>query len=221
MLIEFILMRTTLKAVAILLLLQLVFLGTACVKANTDPLNASWYVTDSGGNPINGAKLTFYYSTSTFGPFATVSGVTVEDKIANTYQNPAITGDWNPNHLTGIANVDLYIADIDQYLFYVQIDYGISTWFWPDATSTKPGDPSWHPASATGSPTLYAASGYSLGNDPTTAYPTKMPTTTATSGIPLSVSLALLAVLAALVAYALRKRFPQQTTKERGGSPKP
>src|SRR4030042_5891896 len=127
-------MRAILQALTILSLLQLIFLSVASFKANPDPLNTGWYVTDFYGNPVNGAHLTIYYSTSPSGSFTAIPSSIVEDRIANAYQNPVITGFWNNDHPAGMAKVDLHLQQISGYYFYVIIEYNSITWQWPLAS---------------------------------------------------------------------------------------
>ena len=144
------------------------------VNATPDPVEVSWYVTGVSGTPIDGASLTIYWSTSTSGPFAPVPAdspdVYVYDKIANVKQNPIATGYWNPEMPHGMAVCALHPkGGLAGLYFYVEITASGSTWYWPVATSTKPGSPSWTPVAATGSPSGYAAD---IGTGPGTAYPT-------------------------------------------------
>jgi uncharacterized repeat protein (TIGR01451 family) len=153
------------------------------VGADPDPspVEVSWYVTDTSNAPINGASLTIYWATSPNGPFAIMPydyGETyILDKIANIRRNPIYTGYWNPDHPNGMAVCDLHPGPggISGLYFYVRIDYGMYSWYWPVATSYKPGTPSWGPVAASGSPSGYAAAGPGIGNGPTTAYPTQQP----------------------------------------------
>ena len=144
-------------------------------SASPEPLNVSWYVTDASNAPIDGASLTIYWATSASGPFTTMAPSIVEDKIANKFQNPITTGYWNPAHPHGMAVADLHITSVSSYYFYVAVQYGTYVWYWPTASSTKPGDSTWHPVAASGSPSSYAASGNGFGNGPSTAYPTQQP----------------------------------------------
>lgn len=138
-------------------------------------LNVSWYVTDASNAPIDGANLTIYWATSANGPFNKMIPLIVQDKIANAFQNPITTGYWNPAHPHGMAVADLHIGSVSRYYFYVVVQYGTSVWYWPIASSTKPGDTTWHPVAASGTPSSWAASGNGFGNGPTTAYPTQQP----------------------------------------------
>jgi uncharacterized repeat protein (TIGR01451 family) len=144
-------------------------------SASPEPLNVSWYVTDASNAPIDGASLTIYWATSASGPFTAMSSSIVEDKVANAFQNPITTGYWNPAHPHGMAVADLHITSVSSYYFYVVVQYGTYLWDWPIASSYKPGDSTWHPVTASGSPSGYAASGNGFGNGPSTAYPTQQP----------------------------------------------
>ena len=144
-------------------------------SASPDPLNVSWYVTDASNAPIDGASLTIYWATSASGSFTAMPSSVVEDKIANTFQNPITTGYWNPAHPHGMALADLHITSVSSYYFYVVVQYGTYVWYWPMASSYKPGDSTWQPVTASGSPSGYAASGNGFGNGPSTAYPTQQP----------------------------------------------
>jgi len=193
-------------ALAIPLLLWTILVAPK-VNASPDPLNVSWYVTDSGGNPIDNAHLTIYWSTSTSGPFTQMSSSIVEDKIASAYQNPFITGYWNPTYQHGYALADLHITSVGSYYFYVTIDYDAQpTWYWPVATSVKPGDPTWTSVVATGSPSGFAASGSGFGNGITTAYPTQPPPPQVIPEVPLGPAMALLSMMVASVIYVGMKR---------------
>jgi len=148
--------------------------------ANPDPVNVAWYVTDSNGDPLNGAQLTIYWATSASGPFtvmpADMENTYVLDRVAGIKQNPIVTGYWNPTYPDGMANSDVHPANgLSGLYFYVTIEYGALTWYWPVADSIKPGDPTWVPVPATGSPSGYAADGPGIGTGVTTAYPTRHP----------------------------------------------
>jgi hypothetical protein len=192
-----------------------VMFSASTAKANPDPVAVSWFVKDAGGTPIDGAWLKIYYSTSPNGPFslvpANMGSIYVEDRIPDpdVRRNPVISGYWNPDHNKGIAFADVHVPGVGGYYFYVEINYGTNTWYWPIATSTKPGDPSWVPVLAPGSPTGYAASGNGIGNGPTTAYPTSPPPNKVVPEVPLGPLMATSSMIAAFVAYVgLRKRRP-------------
>jgi len=144
----------------------------AAIPVMANPLNVAWYVTDSGGNPLDGAGLTIYWSTSPDGPFTSMDPSIVEDKIAGVFQNPVVTGRWTSDHDQGIALADLRITSVSSYYLYSKITDGAQVWYWPVATSYKPGDLTWEPVAASGSPSGYAATGNGFGNGVTTAYPT-------------------------------------------------
>ncbi|NWG10440.1 hypothetical protein HXY33_01625 [Candidatus Bathyarchaeota archaeon] len=188
-----------------------VMLSTPTVRA--DPVAVSWLVKDATGTPIDGAWLTIYYSTSPEGPFTTVpadaGSIYVEDRIANpdVNRNPVISGYWNPDHNTGLAFADVHVPGVEGFYFYVEINYASNTWYWPIATSIKPGDSSWAPVLAPGSPTGYAASGNGIGNGPTTAYPTCPPPDKVIPEVPLGPLMATTSMIVAFGAYfGLRKR---------------
>jgi hypothetical protein len=188
-------------------------LAPTIVKANPDPVAVSWLVLDSSGNPIDGAWLTIYYSTSTSGPFTPVPADTVhiyvEDRIPSPYirRNPVISGYFNPDHDEGVAFADVHVPAVENYCFYVEINYDSMQWYWPIATSKKPGDPSWDPVMATGSPSGYAASGNGIGNGPTTAYKTRPPPDKIIPEVPLGPIFASIAMIGAFGAYfGVRKR---------------
>jgi uncharacterized repeat protein (TIGR01451 family)/fimbrial isopeptide formation D2 family protein len=144
-------------------------------SASPEPLNVSWYVTNASNTPIDGAWLTIWNATSASGTFLQTPSSVVEDKIANAFQNPITTGWWNPAHPHGMAVADLQITSVSSYYFYVEVHSGTYVWYWPIASSYKPGDLTWHPVTASGSPSGYAASGNGFGNGPSTAYPTQQP----------------------------------------------
>ena len=162
-------------------------------SANPDPVEVSWHVTDTGGNSINGAKLTIYWATSTSGPFTVfpaqdalgnyiidkINGVTTDPpgppKMSGPKQNPIISGYWNPTYTAGMTICDLHPkGGLSGLYFYVKIEAGSDVWYWPVAASTKPGDSSWAPVAAS-TPSGYAAAGPGIGTGPTTAYPTRPP----------------------------------------------
>jgi hypothetical protein len=151
------------------------------VSATPDPVGISWYVTGTSSTPIDGANLTIYWATSPNGPFTIMpfddgAGTYILDRIANVRQNPIITGYWNPDHPSGMAVAEVHPqGGISGLCFYARIDYGVYSWYWPVASSYKPGDPSWAPVVASGSPSGYAAAGPAIGNGVTTAYPTQQP----------------------------------------------
>lgn len=151
------------------------------VSANPDPVGISWYVTGTSSTPIDGANLTIYWATSPNGPFTIMpfddgAGTYILDRIANVRQNPIITGYWNPDHPSGMAVAEVHPqGGISGLCFYARMDYGVYSWYWPVASSYKPGDPSWAPVVASGSPSGYAAAGPAIGNGVTTAYPTQQP----------------------------------------------
>lgn len=153
-------------------------LAANMVYANPDPVMVSWYVTDIDSTPINNATLTIYWATSPDGPFTIMpkddgAGTYVYDKIADVKQNPVYTGYWNPTYPNGMAVCDIHpMSGLAGLYFYVKITYDSVVEYWPTATSYKPGDPSWEPTLATGSPSGYAAAGPGIGTGPTTAYPT-------------------------------------------------
>jgi hypothetical protein len=151
------------------------------VSATPDPVGISWYVTGTSSTPIDGANLTIYWATSPNGPFTIMpfddgAGTYILDRIANVRQNPIITGYWNPDHPSGMAVAEVHPqGGISGLCFYARIDYGVYSWYWPVASSYKPGDPSWAPVVASGSPSGYAADGPAIGNGVTTAYLTQQP----------------------------------------------
>jgi uncharacterized repeat protein (TIGR01451 family) len=145
------------------------------VCAYPDPLNVSWYVTDASNAPIDGASLTIHWATSASGPFTAMPSSIVQDKIADAFQNPITTGYWNPAHPHGMALADLHITSVSSYYFYAEVQYGTYVWYWPIASSYKPGDSTWQPVAASGSPSSCAASGNGFGNGPSTAFPTQQP----------------------------------------------
>lgn len=177
--------------------------------AKANPLVVSWYitVTDGSGIPIDGALLTIYWSNSTDGPFTQIDSSIVEDRIADKYQNPVITGYWNPDHPHGMAVTDLHITNVENYCFYVKMEYDSTTEYWPQADSIKPGDETWAPVAARGSPSGYAASGNSLGNGPTTAYPNYTPPDNVVPEVPLGPTVATASMVLGLVGYVgVRRR---------------
>jgi hypothetical protein len=161
--------------VGLIAVLFMVFI-VSTVKA--DPVNVAWYVTDSFGNPVDGAKLTIYWANSTDGPFTIMpfddgKDTYVEDKVAGVRQNPIDTGYWNRDHPHGMAVCEIHPkGGLDGLYFYVKIEYGSTVEYWPTALSYKPGESSWAPVAASGSPSGYAAAGPGIGNGVTTAYPT-------------------------------------------------
>jgi hypothetical protein len=203
-----------------LLLMQTAF-------ANPDPLEVSWNITDVYGNPINGAKLTIYWSTSTNGPFSIVpadtatvfvvdkvDGVTSDPpgppKMSGPKQNPIISGYWNPTYTAGMAICDLHVTGISGYYFYAKIEAGSDVWYWPVATSTKPGDATWAPVAASGSPSGYATAGNGMGTGPTTAFPTRPPPTPGAPEFPIDTA-AIVSVTAMLFfALTVKRKKPLQ-----------
>jgi len=209
-------------------LLTLLWAISAAPKVNAmpDPVEVCWYVTDISGTPINGASLTIYWSTSTSGPFTVfpaedalgnylldkVNGVTTDPpgppKMSGPKQNPIISGYWNPTYTAGMAICDLHpIGGLSGLYFYAQIEYDLVVEYWPTATSIKPGDPSWTPVSASGSPSGFAAAGPGIGTGPTTAYPTHPPPPPVIPEVPLGPVMATVSMMTALVAYVgIRRR---------------
>ncbi len=178
---------------------------------NADPLLVSWYitVTDGSGMPVDGAQLTIYWATSKTGPFTPVPPEIVEDRIAgnDVYQNPAITGYFNPEHPHGMAVVDIRSTRVWQYYFYVKIEYDSTTEYWPQANSIKPGADTWAPVAASGSPSGYTALGSGLGNGPTTAYPNHPPPDNTVPEVPLGPSIAAISMAMGVVGYVgIRRR---------------
>lgn len=171
--------------ISLLAILSLPLITT--VKAN--PVEVCWYVTD-GGIPVDGAHLTIYWATSTSGPFSAMDSSLVEDKIAGTYQNPVITGYWNPDHPNGMAVVDLRITALSGYYFYVKIEANGKTWYWPTDGGCVPGN--------------------GIGAGPTSAWPTDdapPPPNNSVPEVPLGPMVATASMLAAFVGYvAIRRR---------------
>jgi hypothetical protein len=203
-------------------LVVLIALTLAQARANPDPVLVSWYVTNTSGDPINNARLTIYYATSTSGPWNIfpagsgppgnftldkVNGATTTPPGPEVYQNPIISGYWNPNHTAGMAVCDIHPSGgLNGLYFYVKIEYDSTTEYWPQPTSYKPGDPSWAPVVAT-SPSGYAAAGPSIGNGPTTAYPTHGPPPHVIPEVPMGPVMATVSMIAAFgVYFGLRKR---------------
>ena len=195
-----------LKKNCVFLIVVSVLLAFSFTKTYANPLNTAWYVTDSSNNTLNGAHLTIYWSTSTSGPFTAMASSVVEDKVAGAYQNPVITGYWNPSHPDGMAVVDLHITHVGNYYFYVKIEYNSLVWYWPTATSTKPGDSSWASVSASGSPSGYAATGDGLGNGPTTAFSTKGPPVHPPVVPEFGLGIETITGLGMLIAYAIKRK---------------
>jgi hypothetical protein len=197
-------------------LIAVLFMVLIVSTVKADPVNVAWYVTDSFGNPVDGAKLTIYWATSSSGPFTIMpandgAGTYVFDEIAKVRQNPIYTGRWNPDHPHGMAVCDIHPkGGLDGLYFYVKIEYGSTVKYWPTALSYKPGEPSWAPVAATGSPSGYAAAGPGLGNGVTTAYPTYVcPPQLAIPEVPLGTIVAMVSLVSAFGAYfGLRKRKP-------------
>jgi hypothetical protein len=183
------------------------------VSANPDPVTVSWYVTDSGGTPLDGTSITVYWATSPSGPFTEMPagsgppGTYVLDKIAGAYQNPVYTGDWNPTYPHGMAVCDIHPkGGLSGLYFYVNITKGTFSLCWPTATSTKPGDPSWASVLASGSPSGYAAAGPGIGTGPTTAY-RLWPPPPVIPEVPLGPIMAVASMMTAFGAYSgLRRR---------------
>ncbi|MEM3760871.1 MAG: hypothetical protein QXZ02_07180 [Candidatus Bathyarchaeia archaeon] len=200
------------KLVVGLIAVLVTVLIASVVKA--EPVNVAWYVTDGFGNPIDGAKLTIYWATSPSGPFNVMpaddgAGTYIEDKIANVRQNPIYTGYWNPNHTSGMAVCDIHPkGGLNGLYFYVKIEYDSTVEYWPTALSYKPGDPSWAPVAASGSPSGYAAAGSGIGNGVTTAYPTCVcPPQQVIPEVPFGTVMAMVSLVSAFGAYfGLRKR---------------
>jgi hypothetical protein len=210
----------------LLLSLTLIFAATitlSTVKAN--PVEVSWYVTDVSSVPIDGARLTIYWSTSTSGPFSMfpadgaagyiidkINGVTTDPpgppKMSGPKQNPIISGYWNPDHTHGMAICDLHPnGGLSGLYFYAKIEYDSTVEYWPTATSYKLGDPSWTPTVAGGSPSGYAAAGPGIGNGPTTAYPTHGPPPPQIPEVPLGPIIATVSMIAAFgVFYGFKKQ---------------
>ena len=197
----------------ICLILLLYSMFSALVKANPDPVNVSWYVTDVSGVPIDEAALTIYWSTSTGEPFTIMpaddeAGTYIDDKIAKVRQNPIHTGYWNPTYPHGMAVCDVHPKQgVEGLYFYVKIEYDSEVKYWPLENSYKPGDPDWQPVPASGSPSGYAAAGPGIGTGPTTAYPTELPPSQVIPEVPLGPALAAVSMTVAIGAYiGMRKR---------------
>lgn len=195
----------------------LILFITPMAKANPDPVNVSWYVTDANGTPLDGASITIYWATYPSGPFTIMpaddENTYVQDKLPqpNIKRNPIFTGYWNPDYPHGMAVCDIHPSEgLDGLYFYVEISYNSVTWYWPTAQSQKPGDSSWAPVAASGSPTGCAAYGPEIGTGPTTAYPTSGPPTQVIPEIPLGSVLAAATIIGAFGAFHFsrkRKRY--------------
>jgi len=201
-----------LKTKEFVLLLTFLLLGAIYLapraNANPDPLLVSWFITDTAGTPIDGAKVKIYWSTSTSGPFKPMDSSIVEDKIAGVFKNPVITGYWNPDHPHGMAVADLHITNVASYFFYVGITFPDGTvQNWPMVDSYKPGDPTWMPVAASGSPSGYAASGNGFGNGPTTAYPNQPPPPPVIPEVPFGTVVSFLSMFAVLAGFVGVRRF--------------
>jgi hypothetical protein len=199
--------------ITVIAVVALIFVLAMVNRGYADPVTVSWLVKDSTSTPVDGASIEVYWATSPSGPFTKMpaddgAGTYVEDKIAGVRQNPIYTGYWNPSYPHGMGVCDIHPkGGLDGLYFYVKISYGASVWYWPTATSYKPGDPSWAPVSASGSPTGYAACGPGIGTGPTTAYPTEHPPTQVIPEIPLGSIVAAVSMVAAFGAYfGLRRR---------------
>jgi len=164
-------------------------------------LDTAFYITDASNNPLNGVSITIYYATSTSGPFTPMPSTIVYDKVAGTNENPIVTGYWNPTHNNGIGLAQLSISGVSGYYFYCKLQYNSQTWFWPIATSTKPGDSTWAPVAASGSPTGYAAAGNGFGNGVTTGFPDNAPPFNTVPEVPIGIITASLAMAAGCGVY--------------------
>jgi hypothetical protein len=190
----------------------IIIISTPLAKA--EPVDVCWYVTDISGTPVDGARLTIYWATSPSGPFTMMpaddgTGNYILDRIAGVRQNPVITAYWNPTYPHGMANSDIHpkSESLNGLYFYVKIEYDTVVKYWPTANSYKPGDPSWTPVTASGSPSGYAAAGPGIGTGPTTAYPTNGPPPPVIPEVPLGPVLATATMIGAFGAYAgIRKR---------------
>ena len=205
--------KTLIKSFALLSLSAVLFtiISIPMVKAN--PVEVCWYVTDISGIPIDGARLTIYWATSPSGPFTQMpaddgEGTYILDRIADVRQNPVITGYWNPTYPHGMAVSDIHPnGGLNGLYFYVKIEYDTVVEFWPTENSHKPGDESWAPVAASGSPSGYAAAGPGIGTGPTTAYPTHGPPPQVIPEVPLGPILATVTMIGAFGAYVgIRKR---------------
>lgn len=193
-------------------------------KADPEPENVCWLVLDPiTFEPINDAWLTIYYSASVGGPYNVVPAydpVTqwhVYDKIADTNQNPIISGYWNPDHVDGLANADLHVTGISGYYFYVKIEKPLGTLidYWPKADSIKPTHPEWGLVppntegfvSAPGIGAGYVAMGNGLGNGPTTAYPTEIPPPPVIPEVPFGTIVSFLSMFIVLGGFVGIRRF--------------
>ena len=206
-------MKTRMAAALILAatVLSLSYTMIAIQKAYANPVEVSWYVTNTSLTPVDGAKLTVYWSASTNGPFTQMPAdgvkIYVEDKIANIKRNPVITGYWNPTYQHGMAVADVHPEDgLNGLYFYVKIEYGSVTEYWPTANSYKPGDSTWAPVQANGSPTGFAAAGPGIGTGPTTAYPTHRPPQSVIPEVPLGPAVATASMMGGFGIYFFTRR---------------
>lgn len=178
-----------------------------------DPAMVSWYVTDIGGAPVDDAELKIHWANSPDGPFTvmphdTPDGTYVYDKIADKRQNPIFSGYWNPDYPNGMAVCDIHPKEgLAGLYFYAKIEYDSVEEYWPTATSYKPGDPTWEPVVASGSPSGYAAAGPGIGTGPTTAYPTERRPPHVIPEVPLGTIVASAAMIIALVGYFVIPKF--------------